>query len=193
MIPKKHSDKFRLIFHLSYPKTGDSINSFISKEDYSLQYTKIDNAITALLDFGPGTFMAKTDIESAFGIFPIHRDDWELLGMFWENQYFVDRFLPFELRSALFKINLTTSALQLLGFSCINVSFLMKIFLDDFFIMEPKAKVPPHDENCKVSLQSILLTLKNLGISISKHKTEGPSTVPQFLEILLDSMRMHGG
>ena len=77
VIPKKHSDKFRLIFHLSYPKTGDSINSFISKEEYSLQYTKIDNAIAAHLDFGPGTFMAKTDIESAFRIFPIHRDDWE--------------------------------------------------------------------------------------------------------------------
>ena len=55
VIPKKHSDKFRLIFHLSYPKTGDSINSFISKEDYSLQYTKIDNAIAVLLDFGSGT------------------------------------------------------------------------------------------------------------------------------------------
>ena len=36
VIPKKHSDKFRLIFHLSYPKTGGSINSCMSKEDYSL-------------------------------------------------------------------------------------------------------------------------------------------------------------
>ena len=115
MIPKRHSDKFRLTFHLSYPQTGDSINSFISKEDYSLQYTKIDNAIAALLDFGPGTFMAKTDTESALRIFPIHRDDWELLGMFWENQNFVDLFLPFGLRSA--HLNLTTLALQLLRFS----------------------------------------------------------------------------
>ena len=36
----------------------------------------------------------------------------------------------------------------------------------------------------------MLLTLKNLGIPISKHKTEGPSTVLQFLGILLDSVRM---
>ena len=36
----------------------------------------------------------------------------------------------------------------------------------------------------------MLLTLKNLGIPISKHKTEGPSTVLQFLGILLDSIRM---
>ena len=189
VIPKKHSDKFRLIFHLSYPKTGDSINSFISKEGYSLQYTKIDNAIAALLDFGPGTFMAKTDIESAFRIFPIHRDDWELLGMFWENQYFVDLFLPFGLRSAPFKFNNISIAIAwILSHKCL-ISY-VDFILDDFFIMEPKAKLPPHDQNCKVSLQSMLLTLKNLGIPISKHKTEGPSTVLQFLGILLDSVRM---
>ena len=42
--------------------------------------------------------MAKTDKESAFRIFPIHRDDWELLGMLWEDKYYVDLFLPFGLR-----------------------------------------------------------------------------------------------
>ena len=49
--------------------------------------------------------MAKPDIESAFRIFPIRRDDWKLLGMFWENQYFVDLFLPSGLRYAPFKFN----------------------------------------------------------------------------------------
>ena len=38
IVPKKHSDKFRTIFHLSFPKTGESINSFIEKDDFSLQY-----------------------------------------------------------------------------------------------------------------------------------------------------------
>ena len=56
--------------------------------------------------------------------------------------------------------------------------------------MEPKAKLPLHDENCMVSLQSMLPTLKNLGIPISKHKTYGPSTILQFLGILLDSICM---
>ena len=130
----------------------------------------------------------KTDIESAFRIFPIHRDDWELLGMFWENQYFVDLFLPFGLRSAPFKFNISIAIAWILSHKCL-ISY-VDFILDDFFIMEPKAKLPPHDQNCKVSLQSMLLTLKNLGIPISKHKTEGPSTVLQFLGILLDSVRM---
>lgn len=46
LVPKKHSDKFRTIFHLSFPKSGtSSVNHFISKEDYSLHYITIDNAI----------------------------------------------------------------------------------------------------------------------------------------------------
>ena len=189
VIPKKHSDKFRLIFHLSYPKTGGSINSRISKEDYSLQYTKIDNAVKALLTFGPGTFMAKTDIESAFRIFPIHRDDWELLGMLWEDKYYVDLFLPFGLRSAPFKFNSLSIAIAwILLFKCL-ISY-VDFILDDFLIMEPSSSSPPYDQPCKISLEAMLLTMKNLGIPISLHKTEGPVTVIQFLGILLDSNRM---
>ena len=32
LVPKKHWDKFRTIFHHSFPKTGESINSFIEKD-----------------------------------------------------------------------------------------------------------------------------------------------------------------
>ena len=38
LVPKKHSNKFRRIFHLSFPKSGvTSINYSISKEGHSLQ------------------------------------------------------------------------------------------------------------------------------------------------------------
>ena len=61
---KKQPGQFRTIFHLSYPKIGCSINSSILKEDYSLQYTTIDNAIQAIQALRKGTFMAKTDSQS---------------------------------------------------------------------------------------------------------------------------------
>ena len=35
LVPKKHSNKYRTIFHLSYSKSGCSINSSINKEDFS--------------------------------------------------------------------------------------------------------------------------------------------------------------
>ena len=83
LVPKKHSNKFRTIFHLSYPKSGtSSINYFIGKDHFSLQYITIANAIAAIQEFGRGCYMGKTDIESAFCLIPVHPDDWELLGMF---------------------------------------------------------------------------------------------------------------
>ena len=44
--------------------------------------------------------MAKTDVKSAFRNMPVHPDDWELLGMEWRGLYFLDRVVPFGLRSA---------------------------------------------------------------------------------------------
>jgi len=87
LVPKKHSAKFRTIFHLSFPKSGDtSINSSIPKEDFSLQYTTIDNAIKAILGLGQECFLAKTDIESAFRLIPLRPSDYELFGMYWEDK-----------------------------------------------------------------------------------------------------------
>ena len=105
LVPKKNSEKFRTIFHLSYPKAGDSINSAIEGEKYPLSYVTIDDAIRAIQELGPRTHMAKTDIESAFRLFPVHPDDWELLGMKWQGLYYFDKVLPFGLRSAPFLFN----------------------------------------------------------------------------------------
>ena len=58
LVPKKHSDKFRTIFSLSFPKSGTtSINFSIPKEDYSLQYITI-----GVLSLGQGCYLAKTDV-----------------------------------------------------------------------------------------------------------------------------------
>ena len=57
----------RCLSHLSYPKfVTISINNFIEKDDFSLQYITIENAIAAIQNFGQDFYMGKTDIESAF-------------------------------------------------------------------------------------------------------------------------------
>jgi hypothetical protein len=56
-----------------------SINSAICKDDFSLQYVTIDDAIEGIKRFGPGCFLAKTDIESAFRLYSGPPDDYELL------------------------------------------------------------------------------------------------------------------
>ena len=76
---KKYSAGWRTIFHLSHPKaSGNSVNDYISKENYSLQYVKLDDAINLIIQLGRGSYMAKTDICSAFRNIPVHPSDWEL-------------------------------------------------------------------------------------------------------------------
>ena len=81
VVPKKHSSDWRTIYHLSYPE-GGSINDYIPKEPYALQYVRVDDAIRILLSLGPGSYMAKTDLKSAFLLIPIQPDDWHLLGIY---------------------------------------------------------------------------------------------------------------
>ena len=148
LAPKMNSDKFRMIFHLSFPKSGTtSINSSISKEDFSLHYVTIDNVIEGIKRFGQGCFLAKTEFESAFRLIPVHKDDYELLGMFCNGKSYYDKVLPFGLRSAPF---LLTSFLTLSsGFYEIkcHITFVCHI-LDDFLIIEPPSSSPPYDNIC---------------------------------------------
>lgn len=60
---------------------------------------KVDDIIAGIMSLGRGTLLAKFDVESAYRIIPVHRDDRYLLGMQWHGNYFVDMALPFGLRS----------------------------------------------------------------------------------------------
>ena len=111
VVPKKHSSHWHTFYHLSYPE-GDSINDYIPKEPYALQYVRVDDAIRILLSLGPGSYVAKTGLKSAFRLIPIHPDDWHLMGIYWQSQYYVDLYLPFGLRSAPFLFNQFSDALE---------------------------------------------------------------------------------
>jgi hypothetical protein len=61
-----------MIHHLSYPK-GVSVNDFISPEYSSVQYTRIQDAISAIKMYQSDVYLAKCDIEWHTGIYHFHR------------------------------------------------------------------------------------------------------------------------
>uniref|UniRef100_A0A1X7UPP1 Reverse transcriptase domain-containing protein n=1 Tax=Amphimedon queenslandica TaxID=400682 RepID=A0A1X7UPP1_AMPQE len=100
LIPKSgQPGKYRLIVDLSSPP-GASVNDGIDPELCSLSYSSVDEAICRVRACGPGAWMAKLDLKSAYRRVPVHPDDQQLLGMSWEGLTFCDRALPFGLRSA---------------------------------------------------------------------------------------------
>ena len=177
VVPGKHSVEWRTIYHLSYPE-GDSINNHIPKEPYSLQYVRVDDAITILRSLGPGSFMAKADLKSAFRLVPIHPADWNLLGIYWQSQYYIDLYLPFGLRSAPFLFNQISDALEWILKHNYGLRHVIHI-LDDFFIAE-HTKIA-----CLASFTTLLKVFMSLRVP-----TMGPSQVLEFMGVVLDSNRM---
>ena len=100
IIPKKNKPcKWRLIVDVSSP-TDASVNDGIHKELCSLSYTSVDAVADGALTLGKGTLIAKMDIKHAYRMVHVNPTDRWLLGMRWEDQVFVDKTLPFGLRSA---------------------------------------------------------------------------------------------
>ena len=79
---------------------------------YSLSYCSIDDAYTIINKLGPGTLLSKIDLKDAFYLIPVRPTDWNLLGIHWKQNYYVDTCLPFELRSAPYLFNRFSSALH---------------------------------------------------------------------------------
>ena len=77
---------------------------------------------------GPGCYTGKTDIESAFLLIPVHPNDWELLGMFWNGQYYFDKVLPFGLRSAPYIFNQLSDAIKWILLNRCSISFVCHIY-----------------------------------------------------------------
>ena len=81
---------------LSSP-TNASVNDGIQKELCSLSYTSVDAVAEKILVLGIGALIAKIDIKQAYRMVRVNPADRWLLGMRW---VFVDKVLPFRLRSA---------------------------------------------------------------------------------------------
>ena len=84
---------------MSFP-FGHSVNDDINKEDFTVTYSKVSDAIALIVKVGRGALMGKVDTKSAYHIIPVHPSDRHLLGMFWRDCYYIHLTLPFGLRSA---------------------------------------------------------------------------------------------
>ena len=101
LVSKDKGTKTRLIFHLSYPKNGDSVNSGIPKEFCSVKYPDFKEAIKLCINEGVGCSISKSDMSSAFRHVPMAKSQWSLLSMKAKHPvtqklwYFIDKCLPF--------------------------------------------------------------------------------------------------
>lgn len=84
---------------LSSPR-GGSVNDGISKEMCSLHYVSVDHVAAKVVSPSEGTLLGKMDTKQAYRNIPVAVADRRLLGMVWKSKVYVNKCLPFGLKSA---------------------------------------------------------------------------------------------
>ena len=183
VIPKRNRpDKWRLIVNMSAPY-GHSANDAIDSDLSSISYTSIDDAALFIRLLGPGCLMAKLDLKEAYRSVPVHPADQPKLAVRWNGSVYIDRALPFGLRSAPKLFSALTD-----GFMWILHSKGIKWglhYLDDFLLLGP-ANLP----DCQTALATTLTTCEQVGLPVAPEKTEGPCTRLTFLGIEIDTVAL---
>ena len=101
LVPKDGGHETHLIFHLSYPRSGNSINSETPVDICKVKYCKFDDAIRHCLEEGVGCHISCSDFSAAFRNLGIKPKHWPLLMMKAKSPidgkwyYFIDKCLPF--------------------------------------------------------------------------------------------------
>ena len=177
VIPKKHQPgKWRLIVDLS-ARDGHSVNDFIEKEFSILSYISIDNIAQVVLQLRKGTLLGKMDVKEAFRLVPVHPSDRLLLGMVWKGDLYLDKVLPFGLRTAPLLFTALADALELV-IRKRGVNWVFH-YVDFIFAGSPTSS------QCSVAMAAAMQVCTELGVPMESEKNEGPATPSWFLALNL--------
>ncbi len=186
IVESKYSKKKRLIIDLSAPHDDpdqSSINELIDKDTFSLSYVKLDDAIRSIQEKGQGALLCKTDITDAFKLIPCHPSLYHLYMIKWQGQYFFFNRLTFGCRSSRKIFDHLSQSVAWIAHNNSGIDCLLYL-LDDFLTIDHP------DTDATTTMASLMDFFKKLGIPIAAHKTVGPTTVLEFLGIILDTLRM---
>ncbi len=92
--------EWRVIHHLSHPKSGDSVNSSIDDEFKEVSYVKFKMVVFMIWLLGPRALIWTIDAKDAYLRVPIKRECFKLMGCKWCGLYYVFTCLSFGLASA---------------------------------------------------------------------------------------------
>ena len=178
----KPDGSIRLIMDLSQPK-GESINDFISKEDFPCKYTPFDEATRLVRRSGKGSFLTKIDIKHAYRLLPVRPEDWPLLVYHWEGHYCVDLKLPFGGRSS---ASIFTDFADLVCWILNNRYDLVVVhYSDDYLLISPPVLALAVRQK-----KTMLEVFAYLNIPVADDKLIGPATSLPYLGIGIDTVAM---
>lgn len=145
---------------LSFPK-GGSVNNAIDPEACAVSYTSLDAAVFWVQHYGKVALMAKTYIESAFRLLPVHPRSFHLLGCRWLGAFYVDRCLPMGCSISCAFFETFGSFLELVVRDVAGVNSVIH-YLDDFLCVGP-----PSSKLCGILLATVQDLAERFGIPLA--------------------------
>ena len=187
LVPKDGGTKTRLIFHLSYPRSGDSINSGTPAEKCKVKYCLFDDAVKRCLEEGYGCFISCSDFSAAFRNLGIKKEHWPLLMMHARHPeskkwfYFFDKCLPFgaSISCAVFQAFSDSIAHVVQYFTKKKVTN----YLDDFLFAALLRYL------CNKQVKTFMKICKHIPFPVNLEKTFWGCTSLTFLGLLIDTIR----
>lgn len=186
-VPKSDGVSRRIIANLSQGGVN-SVNGGVDKdfhlgEEYHLVLPTIDNIVALINKRGTGCLLFKRDLARAYRQFPVDPGDWNKLGIFWRNKFYIDKRLAMGLRSAGSGCQRCTLVIGFIFSS--RCSSDLEVYLDDF-----NGVCDPIPEQAQADFKSLGDIFDEVGLAESVDKAVSPGTRRVILGILFDTVSM---
>ena len=165
------------------PPSNVSVNSCSDTLAPKFKFKSIDYVVELLTE---NSQMAMVDIRAAYRAVTINPDHWTYQGFRWPedgvDKLYIDHRMCFGVRTGPYYFNLISNFIHEIvteesGLRMVN-------YLDDFIV------ICDSYSNCLVAQACLIKAIRALGFHISWHKVTPPSTVVQYLDIVMDSVHM---
>lgn len=180
-VPKRGSDKRRVVMDLSFPPEN-SVNDGIPSDSYldnafKLYLPGIDRLREFIINKGQGCFVFKKDLQRAYRQLPVDPKDYKYLGFQWDGQLYFDLRCPFGLRSSALICQRTTKAVI---YIFTQEGYTADVYLDDFYGAETTQKAVQ-------AFERLTQLFIELGLQSSPEKDSYPSTNMVCLGIMVNT------
>lgn len=182
LVPKPNGG-WRLITNLSHPP-GNSVNYFIDPDLCKVKYSSLDSVLDMIYRLGRHTKLGKIDISSAFRLLVVNPADFDLLGIYFEGKYWIDKNLPMGLGISCSLFEKFSTFIHYLVAYKSGIETLDH-YLDDFIFAGAA-----NSRDCECLMDTFAQISDELGIPLADEKTDGPTTVIQFLGFVIDTDRL---
>ena len=182
--PKKNSEQRRIIMNFSFP-IGHAVNSGIPKDTYlglpyKLHYPTIDDYVRLILNHGPGCFLYKADLARAFRMLPADPLDYPLLGLFWNDQLYIDTAIGFGLRTGSMACQRVTNAIGYIMGTFYGATTLQ--YVDDCLGVEAD------ESTASAAYGNLRNVVAELGLQEAPDKLCTPSPRMEFIGVTFDTV-----